>query len=281
MNNHKTHSQLIRALRMERNLTQIQLSSGICSRTSLTMFENHGSYLSADLLFQFLEKLNILPNEYLILYNHGKKNIKGSYIRKLDNAIFNINISEIKKVNYSFYKLYCDTSDVFYLYLTVKAQIFLSYKKINQVDESMISRLKKYLQNVDSFGYFEFLIYTTILPYYSKEERKLFYPMLLKKIKYLDHSNRIHNCAIRLIVTELTLAISEKDFDMAKVYSEDLFNFITYANSPFGRLMYKALKDVLSNKPRKELEIVLQSLNLAGYNEGNEPLLHEIYKYIK
>lgn len=59
-----SHSQLIRQLRLQKGITQRALSSGICSRSTLAMFEKSGTYLSADFLFEFLDRMNIDPTEY-------------------------------------------------------------------------------------------------------------------------------------------------------------------------------------------------------------------------
>lgn len=53
------HGALVRKLRTERKMSQVQLASGISSRTTLSSFENDHSRISSDILFKYLERLNV------------------------------------------------------------------------------------------------------------------------------------------------------------------------------------------------------------------------------
>jgi len=63
--------ELIRELRKERKITQAQLAEGIVHRTTLNSFENENSTTSCEVLFQYLDKLNMVwsPKPYFVLFS--------------------------------------------------------------------------------------------------------------------------------------------------------------------------------------------------------------------
>ncbi len=63
--------QLFQKLRKERNISQETLVQGISSRSTLSSFENRNTLLSSELLFHYLNRLNITPNEFQLLINDG------------------------------------------------------------------------------------------------------------------------------------------------------------------------------------------------------------------
>lgn len=65
----KNHHHLIRNLRKERKLSQQFLSEGITTREAVSRFENRGTNITADTLFQFLDKMNVTLEEYHYLLN--------------------------------------------------------------------------------------------------------------------------------------------------------------------------------------------------------------------
>ncbi|EGP5710317.1 XRE family transcriptional regulator [Enterococcus faecium] len=62
------HGTLIRRLRNERGLTQIQLTKGISQRATLSSLELSGSKISFDILIQYLSRMNVTIEEYTFLY---------------------------------------------------------------------------------------------------------------------------------------------------------------------------------------------------------------------
>lgn len=73
-----THGELIKKLRLERNLSQETLSDGITSRNTLSSLEIRKSNSSFQNLFQYCQRMNITLEEYEFLYNGGKVDSKRS-----------------------------------------------------------------------------------------------------------------------------------------------------------------------------------------------------------
>ncbi len=113
--------QLFQKLRKERNISQETLVQGISSRSTLSSFENRNTLLSSELLFHYLNRLNITPNEFQLLINDGaptKKQIFSKephtrhYERTLTPDFLQSLFLEYEKKTTSF--IYSSLCDIFY-----------------------------------------------------------------------------------------------------------------------------------------------------------------------
>lgn len=78
----KEINELVRELRQSRNLSQKFLAQDICSRETLTKFEQRGTQMSSKKLFQILDKMNINVEEFMFLLQNGELPFKQQVYRE-------------------------------------------------------------------------------------------------------------------------------------------------------------------------------------------------------
>ena len=107
--------QLFQKLRKERNISQETLVQGISSRSTLSSFENRNTLLSSELLFHYLNRLNITPNEFQLLINDGAPTKKQIFSKEPHTRHYERTLTP--DFLQSLFLEYEQTNDVFYLLL--------------------------------------------------------------------------------------------------------------------------------------------------------------------
>lgn len=174
--------ELIKKLRKERNITQEKLVNEQYSRSSLTRIENEEINIKTDMLIYFLDCMNISLEEYQTYkYKENdefskKEEIKRDFVEKV------LNKTTGNEFILSLQNLYKQNNNIYYLHLYCLGRI-LQYKINNEsIDLSKESQMiKKHLNKIESWGYFELSMYTSSLFLFSNEFIEQQYELVLQK----------------------------------------------------------------------------------------------------
>lgn len=153
-----THGELIKKLRLERNLSQEALSDGITSRNTLSSLENRKSDISFSRLVQYCQRMNITLEEYEFLYNGCKVDVKRelatrvscSYKLRFDPKLAaELKLQYVRTHDFFFYGLYAQ------YYLVKKFAEVSSSNTFNIVAGDSEARLialnvERYLESIDT-----------------------------------------------------------------------------------------------------------------------------------
>ncbi len=149
------HSSLIRKLRKERGLTQEQLTRAISQRGTLAAFESRGTKIGFELLFNYLERMNITLEEYQFLLNNNNLSNK----QKLTNyLIYSKDVSPTQEKE--LLNEYKKTGNIYYRLIYSQRRLIISYLCNDAFNEELkeeIETIKRYLETIDTWGHFEFI----------------------------------------------------------------------------------------------------------------------------
>ena len=123
------HGEMIKKMRMTRNISRKELTRDTISIITLQSFENENDKLDIYTIWIFLNRLNIQIDEYYLEYNHYQSNKKQTYGSKFRDYIVLTNRG--KSFLEELQREYIVTNDIFYLYLLIQAK-------------AVINRLPKY-----------------------------------------------------------------------------------------------------------------------------------------
>ncbi|WP_125607019.1 helix-turn-helix domain-containing protein [Lapidilactobacillus bayanensis] len=154
----------VRELRQNRNLSQNFLAEGICSREALTRFEQRGTRISAETLFQILDKMNITIEEFMFALNDGELSFKQSIFQKGISSLHNA----VQHKDYldQLDELYQSTNDKYYHLLSCLFTIDVNSLSHTSTDQSKIQYLTNYLNQVDTWGRFELALFVDGLSFF-------------------------------------------------------------------------------------------------------------------
>lgn len=179
--------ELLKKLRKERNVSQSALVKGISVRSTLASFETRNTQLSSELLFAYLDRLNISPNEFQTLLHDGKTTDKQRLSIECQKRHYEQTITD--EFLQSILVEYQQTDDIFYLLHYVQASLenkrqeadFNSdeFKKQQQI-------VQDYLFRIETWGRFEFSLFINLLFVFDEEMMALNIQNILEK--FMVHS---------------------------------------------------------------------------------------------
>lgn len=177
---------VFKRLREERGVSQRKLAKGICARSTLSTFENKGSQLSIDLCSRLLDRLNIRVDTYFSMVSKDFDQ-KRSEFSKFKKCIADENLEGLYKKKAIYLDWYKSTRDFYWFNLYLHSSRIISqltesftYESFNRAHIDDIEVVKKYLYDVNSWGPFEFAVFSNSVWYFDFDFIKLVKERLAK-----------------------------------------------------------------------------------------------------
>lgn len=105
-------------MRKDRGISRSKLVITSSSISSLKRFENDGAKIDFDILWAYLERMNIQMDEYQLEYSNYHNSQKEQLRIRFKNVLSNE--SDIKEYLENLQDEYSESRDVFYLYLIIQ-----------------------------------------------------------------------------------------------------------------------------------------------------------------
>ncbi|MBM7708567.1 helix-turn-helix domain-containing protein [Enterococcus lemanii] len=259
---------LIKKLRIERNITQKELAAGLCSRSTLARFENNNGNIQAYLLINILERMNITFEEYASYKSNNERSKKEVLSENFSNKVLNIQHGETYLQ--SLYQEYNQTNDLYYLHLYCQGRIILSKvynKEINLANEFKI--IKKHLDNVDNWGFFELTMYTNSLYLFDYDQTIYQFDQVIAQINKFSNSIKIKHLKIHFLVNSIILSFEHEKPKLTTKYLEILHASSEHTDFILGRIFWKfftGLQNAQNNHTIFDAEVTLSWLHSLGYS---------------
>lgn len=266
------HGTLIRKLRKERNMSQTQLAAGICSRTTLSSFENNHSNVSSDLLFKYLERLNVTVQEYSFYLNDSVTPEKEYLSAYFYNEITKKHDEEIAERIRGFRSKYENTHDFYFCCMSIELKLFLNKKHskdLYDVDEDK-RIIKNYLNRVQQWGHFEISLFSNCLYIFNSDYIRGTFSVLLKRTKLLSSIASYQNDISIFLNNCIVLSFERQKLLDVRYYVAQLIKISESSpRKAYDRLMceyYLGLLQELHGK-KDSAKLVIAQFKLLGFEE--------------
>lgn len=253
--------ELIRELRIQKNLRSNVLYNNLLSRPAIAKFERGESDTTAEKFLKMLDHLNITLEEFSIIYNEGDKDL--NYTRKYVEAFYNRDVTALYIVAEQVENEYSITSNLKFLHY--RSLILLLIDDLRGTEEHVkeIELLQEYLMHCESWGYYEITLFANSLSFYSNELIDLVYERAKKTLQRYQNLTRYRNEIALMIFNILEKKITCKDIDGAKKYLAELEQIkVSVVDNMYMQTMIKffsaiiALIDGDSAKNKALLQII-------------------------
>lgn len=253
--------ELIRTLRLQKNLRSNVLYKNLLSRPAIVKFERGESDTTAEKFLKMLDHLNITLEEFSIIYNDGNKDL--DYMRKYVEAFYNRDVNALYMVAEQVENEYTFTNNLKFLHY--RSLILLLIDDVRGTDEHLneITLLQEYLMNCESWGYYEITLFANSLSFYSIELIDLVFERAKKTLQRYQNLTRYRNEIALMIFNILEKKITCKDIDGAKTYLTELENIkVSVVDNMYMQTMIKffsaiiALIDGDTTKNKSILQII-------------------------
>lgn len=201
---------LLKKLRTERNLSQRKLAADISERSTLATFEQKGHRIAFDILYKYLDRLNVTLEEFEYHLTNNQLNEKKQLSKQFHNAYYQHDFDQLAVLIEESKTTYQETQDFFYYLLY--SQYYLILKKKGYVHtihetERIETVIKGYLDKIETWGRFEITIFANLMFLFTDEyilfqieqlNKQEFYNNLLS-LNYHIYSKLLTNAAFLFI----------------------------------------------------------------------------------
>lgn len=201
---------LLKKLRTERNLSQRKLAADISERSTLATFEQKGHRIAFDILYKYLDRLNVTLEEFEYHLTNNQLNEKKQLSKQFHNAYYQHDFDQLAVLIEKSKTTYQETQDFFYYLLY--SQYYLILKKkgyVHTIDETerIETVIKGYLDKIETWGRFEITIFANLMFLFTDEyilfqieqlNKQEFYNNLLS-LNYHIYSKLLTNAAFLFI----------------------------------------------------------------------------------
>ncbi|EMF0469321.1 hypothetical protein ACR0Q6_04205 [Enterococcus lactis] len=271
------HGEMIKKMRMTRNISRKELTRDTISISTLQRFENENAKVDIDTIWIFLNRLNIQIDEYYLEYNHYQSNKKETYGSKFRDYIVLTNRG--KSFLEELQREYIVTNDIFYLYLLIQAKAVINrlpkYSAI-PITREELKTIYDYLNRVDHWGYFELAMYTNCLAFFNSELRLFNYHDVVSQFRKFKNSSKHNHAFIKFLINSILLAFEDERW-------EEIVNLLGYLydstnDSDFikGRLYWKFLSRLyqsITGNFEFNGSLTIEVFKLLGYEDEVENLI--------
>lgn len=281
------YGKIIKKLRKERGMSQKELSQGISGCSTLSDFENKNTKISFDIMIQYLGRMNIRLDEFLLLHADQTH----LFVQKRQEsehlvATTRQSVEVIKEEIERYQKRYEETEDIFYYLLAVNLKIFLITEKSATKAElkTEITFLENYINKIETFGRFEIVMLSNCLMVFSEEFLVMLHPKIVRYLEYLatdvlfkeDIFTYANNLTIVSLRENNTFLLREGLSLLDKIAQADEKNI-------YERLIYHFFKEVAKERQMGEIngEVIssLERMRAVGMYRGADECL-DLYQDI-
>lgn len=256
--------ELLKKLRVDRGLTQEELSYNITSRKSLTNYENGKTAIPFLVLLDFLERLNLSVDEFTFYLDKDKPRKKNGNLKRLINDIREDKGSTsytLKKISEEVRQ----TKDIALIrdYLIVKTynwfQLSANERKLSKKDKEYLDFFADYLERIDEWGRFEMTSFSSLLFLFETSYIKQRLSEIEKKIEKNQNFEIFHSILSGLYNNSFLLMLERKELKLSKHYLQKLSQI--HHKTLFARereiyyKFYSMLVDYLQGDNKKAEEI--------------------------
>lgn len=181
---------LLKALRIERGITQNYLSDGISTRNTLGSYETKGKSINYQILRQYLDRLNISIEEFDYLSSKNLTNNKKNISSTLTNLYYHQDYVKLQLMIQELEKHYYATNDFYYFHLIAQYTLALDKENIISINQNkrnyFSDKIKLYLSKIDTWGQFETAVFINFMHIFDTD-------YIIHTLTYIRKKNQLYN----------------------------------------------------------------------------------------
>lgn len=228
---------IIGDLRKQKKIKSSYVYNGIMSRTASSKFERGISDTTTAKFFIILERLNITLEEvYYLLYKQENKDflIINNYI----DAFYKNDMKKLYDLKNSTYKEYLETHVIKYLHYHAVISLLINLKLGEELDEEKLNIIRKYLLECESWGYYEIILFTNTMEFYSMEIIDIVYRRCNSYLLEYKGSRRYKNEQAIFILNILEITVRNNNIERTQYY---LKQFKQITSSLLDNIYFKTM----------------------------------------
>lgn len=249
----------IRNIRLSKNLKSKNIYDGILSRPAISRFERGLSDTTTEKFFKILNNLNISLEEFHFIYNNYQIEEEYLFWEEYAQAFYTNDIKKMQKLKHIKNQKYKKTKKINQLHYSALCELTSNYISGTQSDKKSLDILKTYLLECEEWTYYELVLFTNSLDFFSEELIIILYERTKKKLEEYTLLKKYNNEVFSLLSNILVIFITNNNSQNCAFFYNELSNSISETkNKMYDKVMlafFKELIEMMNSKTYDEKKI--------------------------
>ena len=276
------YGKILKRIRLEKGLTQKELSAGILSRSHLSELENGNYYCSFDKFLQLLRRLNVSLHEFDL---YLKESIYQEDFRrkiKIEAAVNAHDIAEMKRLLAEFPIV--DEKNVRMRHEKLLLEALIEYHQNHQImNLTRYQEILDYLSRVSEWGMYELNLLANFLFIFDMDTLPLIMQQIYKKANKKNASDEYTYLYLRLLINLSDFYLKNLDYQTCQEIAQQAIAIAYQKNNLFELTLAKIhfyLADILKTQQiHPNLPLYCQYLESVGLVELSQMIQEDIHYY--
>nr|WP_248628841.1 Rgg/GadR/MutR family transcriptional regulator [Enterococcus cecorum] len=276
------YGKILKRIRLEKGLTQKELSVGILSRSHLSELENGNYYCSFDKFLQLLRRLNVSLHEFDL---YLKESIYQEDFRrkiKIEAAVNAHDIAEMKRLLAEFPIV--DEKNVRMRHEKLLLEALIEYHQNHQImNLTRYQEILDYLSRVSEWGMYELNLLANFLFIFDMDTLPLIMQQIYKKANKKNASDEYTYLYLRLLINLSDFYLKNLDYQTCQEIAQQAIAIAYQKNNLFELTLAKIhfyLADILKTQQiHPNLPLYCQYLESIGLVELSQMIQEDIHYY--
>ncbi|MGM0199160.1 hypothetical protein [Enterococcus sp. DIV1314a] len=233
----------IKKIRVSKNISPINVYSGIMSRSNYWKLEEGLISPSFETVIQLLQRINLDVEEFLMLLQHDTllfynqtKDQRNFFFKKKD-AEGLLNLAQQLQQQYK------QTKALQLRHLALTCNLYHSRLTEKPPNPQIMTELKQYLFGCNDWSLYELRLFNSIFFIFDYETSKV---LLKRALKTIQHNQQRIDEKISFLVNFLSLAVQNNDLKQIKIIDETLQNDVELPHkSTYNRILLAWAKQII------------------------------------
>lgn len=234
---------LLKKLRVERKISQANLTKQISSRTTLSSFETRHTLLSSEILLRYLDRMNIKLPEFMFYLQDNKITLKEATAKNFVEILYkNSTQKTIEEFRNQLLSLFKQTNDEYYFVLLIQFNVLLAKEKgvLNLgVFEKEVSHIRDRLFRIETWGYFELTTFNNLMFIFPTDTIKLLFKDSEEKMKLFYKNNCYQSLYTSFLINGCYLGFERKNLDLLAIFLTPLERLTVKSKNIYEQIYYK------------------------------------------
>lgn len=243
---------VIREIRLSKKLKVKNVYNNILERPSVSKFEKGISDTTSEKFFKILDNLNISLEEFFFRYNQNNESEDFDFLQNYTKFFYDDDVNSLRKLENEMYQKYKQYQQDKLLYYSILANLTISSISKEALDEQKLKILTEYLFRCEDWNYFEIILFTNSMDFFSKDTILLLYKRLRDKLEEFKQIRKYNNELFVLVNNILVIFLIANDLNTSKKLYSDLKQYMSNTNNKMYEktmlIFFKELIDMISKK---------------------------------
>ncbi|WP_107942082.1 helix-turn-helix domain-containing protein [Metasolibacillus fluoroglycofenilyticus] len=211
--------QTIRKIRLSKKISSEALYGGLLSRQARSKFEKGESDTTVSKFFMLLDRLNLSLDEFYVALTQ-KESVEFHLFSNIALTFYKKDIDGLKLLIKKLNNEHERTNNIKYQHYEIMVQNMLNILE-GKPQSIEFAKLSDYLANCDSWGYYEIMLFSNSIDYFTKELINIVFKRVKNTIVKFQLLRRYRNEYSMLLLNIINKGLLDFDFSFALKYFEE------------------------------------------------------------